>query len=424
MRWEEYDVESHLLKWQAEGWLTVRGSRRSMYMELPPRPADAQQRMERLLTHAQAVAQRRIEDMVGYATSDTCRHGYISAHFGSPPRTRCDVCDNCTGIRPDIHAPELVVHLAPEVADIEPMIIDCLLSLPRSVGRSGLARVLSGALRSPFGPDKARHFGALKGLGETIIGEHIDKLLKDERMRQYQSSGFLVLTATLRGRAEAEAWLAEHPELNTYSDPLPSDKQESSGLESEEVEKYTGLQKALWLWRRRMAEELGQPVYVIMSNEVMLRVAELRPQTIEELGAVHGIGAQRLQHYGAAILDIIKLHPAQAGDAELLSTQRQALVVASESAKAAAGKIRQSAASASSPQLERKILMRLQEIRQKRAVAERSKPYSVAPDTLLRSIAQRAPSSADDLYAIPGFRSSGLASEVNQILTAIEALRT
>jgi ATP-dependent DNA helicase RecQ len=423
MRWEAYDVESRLLRWQADGWLTVRGSRRSMYMQLPPRPADAQQRLERLLTHAQALAQRRIEDMIGYATSETCRHGYISAHFGSPPRTRCSVCDNCTGLRPDIHAPELVMHLAPDVVDVEPMILDCLVSLPRPVGRSGLARILVGALRAPFGPDKARHFGALKGLGEAAVSERIDKLIEDERLRQYPANGFPVVTPTLRGRAVAEAWLAEHPDLGVYGDPLPGQAPAAAEAEAAEGDKYTGLQKALWLWRRRTAEELGQPVYVIMSNEVMLRVAELRPQSLDALGAVPGIGAQRLQHYGAAILDIIKLHPAQAGDAELLSTQRQVLAEASEGGKAAAGKIRQAAASASSPQLERKILMRLQEIRQKRAVAERSKPYSIAPDNLLRAIAQQAPASADDLYAIPGFRSSGLASDATQILTAIATLR-
>ena len=49
---------------------------------------------------------------------------------------------------------------------------------------------------------------------------------------------------------------------------------------------------------------------------------------------------------------------------------------------------------------------KLQEIRQKRAVSERSKAYSIAPDSLLRAIAQRAPASTDDLYDIPGFRSS------------------
>jgi ATP-dependent DNA helicase RecQ len=151
-------------------------------------------------------------------------------------------------------------------------------------------------------------------------------------------------------------------------------------------------------------------------------VAELRPQTLDELGSLPGIGAQRLQHYGAAILDIVKLHPARGGDEALLAVQRQALAETTEGNKAAAGKLRQAAA-AHSPQLERKILMRLQEMRQKRAVAERAKPYSIAPDSLLRSIAQAAPGSVEELIAIPGFRSSGLMSQAEQIAAAIESLR-
>jgi ATP-dependent DNA helicase RecQ len=422
MRWDLYDVETNLLKWQAEGWLTLRSGRRAMYVELPPRPPDASERLERLLSHARAVADRRIDDMIGYATSETCRHGYISAHFGSPPRVRCTVCDNCTGVRPDIQVPEHVAHLMPDDADIELMVLDCLASLPRPVGRSGLARILAGALRASFGPDKARHFGALKGLGEEAITEYIDDLLESERLRQYERQGFLVLAPTLRGRADAQAWLAEHPELNVYQEPLPKPEEEAAAeVETPEGDKYTQLQKSLWLWRRRMAEELGQPVYVIMSNEVMLRVAELRPQTLDELGALPGIGVQRLQHYGAAILDIVKLHPANSGDEALLATQRQALADAAQGGKATAGKIRETAATYS-PQLERKILMRLQELRQKRAVAERAKPYSIAPDSLLRAIAQAAPTTTDDLYAITGFRSSGLAGEAEQIVAAIAAL--
>lgn len=421
MHWLPYDVEGYLLDWAQLGWLTLRGGKRAMYIELPPSPPDPRERLDRLLSHSAAVAQRRIDDMIGYATTESCRHGYISAHFGSPPRVRCPVCDNCTGVRPDIKAPQRVAHVLPDDADIEPMVIDCLISLPRPVGRSGLVRILAGGLRAAAGPDKARHFGALKGLGESSIAEYIDDMLEDGRLRQYERNGYLVLAPTIRGRAEAEAWLAEHPELNFYQAADPnavSDKE----AEPAEAEKYTGLQKALWLWRRRVAEELGQPAYVVMSNEVMLRIAEVRPQTLADLGELPGIGGQRLQHYGAAILDIVKLHPAQDGDVVLLTTQRQAMTEATADAKAAAGQIRK-AVEGHSPQIERQILMRLQEVRQKRAVAERAKPYAIAPDSLLREIARRAPLSTAELMAIPGFRSSGLATEVNQILTMIHALR-
>ncbi len=425
MHWDLYEVEPYLLQWQEQGWLTVQGARPVMYIQLPPRPPDMQERLERLLNQSAAVAQRRVDDMIGYATSESCRHGYISAHFGSIPRTKCTVCDICTGVRPDIQLPLRVDYLTPDDVDIEPMILDCLVSLPRPVGRSGLARILAGALRAPFGGDKARHFGALKGLGEEAVTQYMDDLVESGRLRQYPRNGYPVLEATLRGRAQAEAWLAEHPELAFYQE-APAAVEPVAGASDEDAAegvKYTGLQKALWLWRRRTAEEFGQPVYVVMSNETMLRVAEVRPQTLDELALLPGIGGQRLQHYGAALLDIIKLHPLQEGDSDLLATQRETAAASAEEGKTAAGKIRQAVATASSPQLERKILMRLQEIRQKRAVSERSKAFGVASNKLLQAIAQMAPSSMDALEAISGFRDSGLKDDAQQIIAAIAALR-
>ena len=51
-----------------------------------------------------------------------------------------------------------------------------------------------------------------------------------------------------------------------------------------------------------------------MSNELMLRIAETRPQNLDELAALPGMGTQRLQHYGPVILDLIQLNPVHEGD--------------------------------------------------------------------------------------------------------------
>ncbi len=418
MGWSLHDVEAILLDWEAAKYMTSKSGRRAMLIDLPPRPADLRARLERLISQSSAVAQRRIDEMIGYATAETCRHGYISAHFGSPPRNRCEVCDNCTGIRPAIHVPaEAPMHL-PDDADIEPMIIDCLISLPKPVGRGGLARILVGSLRAPVTPDKARHHGRLKGLGETQVTEYIDDLLEQNRLRQYERQGYMVLAPTMRGRAEAELWLLEHPELATLGEApelIASEIEETP----EEGDKYTPLQKALWLWRRRSAEEQGQPPYVIMSNELMLRIAELRPQNEDELATLPGMGAQRLQHYGPTILDLVKLYPAQEGDEALLHTQRETQAQTAQDIKQKF----QEKAPAVSPQVERRIFMKLQELRQKKAINERSKPYLIAGNTLLKLIAQTGPSNQEELEKILGFRSSGFKDEGEKILTLVAESR-
>lgn len=414
MGWALDDVEPILLDWEEQGFLRLKSTRRAMSIELLPQPDDMMERLQRMLAQSAAVAQRRIDDVVGYATTENCRHGYISAHFGSPPRTRCDVCDNCTGIRPELPHGEEIDHTLPDDADVEPMIIDALMSLPRPVGRGGLARILTGSLRAPVTPDKARHHGRLKALGEAAIMGIIDDLIEDNRLRQYERQGYPVLAPTMRGRAEAEAWLAEHPELAQMGEaPAVSEGGEEAGDEPAAGDKYTALQKAIWLWRRRSAEEQGQPPYMIMSNELILRIAESRPQTLDELAQLPGMGAQRLEHYGPTLLDLIHLYPSQPGDNERLAAQRA-------EPKSSGGYT--PAAPAVSPQIERRIYLKLQEMRQKIAVSERTKPYQVANNTLLKTIAQTAPKDQAALEDIPGFRSSGLARHASQITAAINEI--
>jgi superfamily II DNA helicase RecQ len=328
------------------------------------------------------------------------------------------VCDNCTGVRPETPPRDEASHLLPDDADIEPMIMDALLSLPKPVGRSGLARILAGSLRAPVTPDKARHHGRLKALGEESITGYIDDLLEDSRLRQYERQGYMVLAATMRGHAEAELWLAQHPELADMAAPSEQTTQATND-EPEEAEKYTGLQKALWLWRRRTADQQGVPPYVLLSNELMLRIAETRPQSEEQLSLLPGMGEQRMQHYGPAILDLVKLYPAQMGDETLLTAQRTAQNEALEQVKQ---KVQQKQA-AVSPQVERKLFMRLQEMRQKLAIKNRVAPYTVAGNTLLKSIAQKAPTTRDELEGLLGFRSSGLKDEVETLLTMIHEAR-
>jgi len=433
MKWQPHETEARLLDWQADGFLTVKGSRRAMLIELTAPSAAAsssasvtqnsiaaelRERLERLISQSAAIAQRRIDDIVGYATAETCRHGYISAHFGSPPLSKCEVCDNCTGIKPDIPVPTESNIPLPDDADLEPMILDCLVSLPKPVGRSGLARILAGSLRSPVQPDKARHFSRLKGMGEAMIMNYIDGMLEDNRLRQYERQGYPVLAATVRGRAEAEVWLEENPDKATFGD-APEATVEEVKEEAAEGDKYTTLQKALWLWRRRTAESMGQPPYVIMSNDAMLRVAELRPQDIESLATIPGMGKQRLEGYGPQILDLVQLNAAEDGDADLLTSQRedQANTEKKVKGKVAAG----TAGAVVSKRSERRIFMKMQEFRQKRAVGEGLSPYHIAANGILKALAQTGPTSQADLNKIVGFRSCGLKDDADKILEFITA---
>jgi DNA helicase II / ATP-dependent DNA helicase PcrA len=55
-------------------------------------------------------------------------------------------------------------------------------------------------------------------------------------------------------------------------------------------------------WRRETAKEQGVPAYVIFSDATLAVIADRQPASIAELAGVPGVGAVKLDRYGAAVL--------------------------------------------------------------------------------------------------------------------------
>jgi DNA helicase II / ATP-dependent DNA helicase PcrA len=62
-------------------------------------------------------------------------------------------------------------------------------------------------------------------------------------------------------------------------------------------------------WRRVTAKEQGVPAYVVFSDATLQAIAVRRPASVAELAGVPGVGAVKLDRYGAAVLELC----AQAG---------------------------------------------------------------------------------------------------------------
>jgi ATP-dependent DNA helicase RecQ len=57
-----------------------------------------------------------------------------------------------------------------------------------------------------------------------------------------------------------------------------------------------------------MAKAQATPAYVIFPDRTLLEMASAKPHTLDAMSAVHGVGAAKLQKYGAAFLAVIKAH--------------------------------------------------------------------------------------------------------------------
>ena len=62
----------------------------------------------------------------------------------------------------------------------------------------------------------------------------------------------------------------------------------------------------LFTLRRRLAAEAGVPAYVVFQDRTLKEMEEKRPQSLEALSAIKGVGRVRLEKYGRAFLAVIR----------------------------------------------------------------------------------------------------------------------
>jgi hypothetical protein len=67
-------------------------------------------------------------------------------------------------------------------------------------------------------------------------------------------------------------------------------------------------------WRLAAAQQEGRKAFYVFPDATLERIAAARPQTLEELEAVKGIGPKKLQQYGQAVLDITREEAKEAGE--------------------------------------------------------------------------------------------------------------
>jgi superfamily II DNA helicase RecQ len=59
-------------------------------------------------------------------------------------------------------------------------------------------------------------------------------------------------------------------------------------------------------WRKITGEKESVPLYTIFTNEQLAAIAQQKIETLEELGALTGIGAARVDKYGQDVLTVIQ----------------------------------------------------------------------------------------------------------------------
>jgi ATP-dependent DNA helicase RecQ len=244
-----------------------------------------------------------LRDMERYAAGTRCRHRALLEYFGeSYDRAACDACDWCLKELEAV-ADSLVVAQK---------ILSCVARVKQTWGAGHVADVLVGRANEKI--TAARHhelstFALLKDEPVAAVRGYIEQLVGD---------GFLLRDGdpfpVLRLTAAGTALLRGTGDCTLYRElkPPPARRGGRRGMRdlvatAVDPELFDVLRAV----RLRLARDRGVPPYVIFHDTTLRDMAERRPQTVEDLHGIYGVGAKKAADFGAAFLDAIRTYQQQ-----------------------------------------------------------------------------------------------------------------
>jgi ATP-dependent DNA helicase RecQ len=257
--------------------------------------ATARAQLESKLSEDQRrIDTHKLNSMVGFAESLTCRRRVLLGYLGEQMDQDCGNCDVC------MDPPETF-----DASIAARKVLSCVYRVQQRFGLKHVVDVLRGA-----DTDRIRKFGHQRlstwGIGlehshaewTSIVRQLIHKgyLLQD-------IADFSVLKLTPRAllllRGEEEIELAR-PRINEKPVKKKA-KKAAVDLSEDDLRLFETLREI----RKQLAQDQGVPPYVIFGDASLLEMCRERPSNEEEFLEITGVGQVKLERHGATFLEAI-----------------------------------------------------------------------------------------------------------------------
>lgn len=253
-----------------------------------------------------------------------CRHRAISAYFGQDlPGDDCGACDYCLK----------ELQSVAEGHETAQKILSAVVRCGQNYGAKHLIDVLRGQATQRVrdrGHDKLSTFGLLPSTPSHQLASYIDQLI-DAGDLERTPGEMPVLRLTARSaevlKSQRKALLVE-PKAD-LGEPARRGRAGGPGTAPAEARALSGPERGLFdslrALRRELAEELGVPPYVVFGDTTLEELARVRPSGAAAMSGVRGVGARKLEQFGARFLASIAEYCAAQGlslDAEEGSRRR------------------------------------------------------------------------------------------------------
>ncbi|MDJ0826193.1 MAG: DNA helicase RecQ [Rhodobacter sp.] len=244
----------------------------------------------------------RLNALLGLAEALRCRRQTLLGYFGEDPKPcgHCDLCDT-----------------PPEVFDGTEAVRKALSAMLRTGESFGAGHLIDILIGNETDKVRARRHDQLPTFG---VGRDLSRAQWQAVFRQMMGRDLVrpdpSRHGALRMSKAARSILRGEEAIELRRDTIKTavKRPEAKALVSEE---NAPLLAALKAKRRALAEAAWVPAYVIFTDRTLIEMAETRPASLDEMAGIGGVGAKKLDRYGAAFLQIVAgetpapVHPAR-----------------------------------------------------------------------------------------------------------------
>ncbi|KAA5549520.1 DNA helicase RecQ [Adhaeribacter rhizoryzae] len=236
-----------------------------------------------------------LQEMAAYADSAVCRRKQLLHYFGEIFEKDCGFCDNCVHPKERFEAGEEVL-----------LALKAAVQTEQRFGMDHLVAVLTGMKDQyveSYSHDQLEVYGK---------GNEQDAQFWNSVIRQILLSGFLekdienigVLKVTQKGYDFIQG---PHPIKLAKDHNFEEEVQKEE--EKEEIQSSAGHDTVLFdmlkALRKKMANQLNLPPYVLFQDPSLKEMATTYPTKKEDLAHISGVGMGKVQKFGKPFMDLI-----------------------------------------------------------------------------------------------------------------------
>ncbi len=245
------------------------------------------------------IEHNKLEAMLGFCELITCRRQALLAYFDEASPKECGNCDNC------LSPPETW-----DATEAARMALSCAYRSEQRFGVNYLIHILVGK------HDQRIQRNQHDQLSTFGIGTDISIPQWRSIFRHLVTAGYLAVNMERHGALQltekSRSLLRNEQKLLLRQQQKQKAEQKSSASRKQNTPvrpQDQPLWEAIRECRKTLADQAGVPPFVIFHDATLLEMVNERPQNLQKMLTINGVGAQKLQRYGDYFLQVILKYP-------------------------------------------------------------------------------------------------------------------